>query len=207
MKRASDVQLEVYRGENKVRKSEPVQRILMQQSLGTIPVYERADLLPSTASALNKAMDSTPSYTFLKEEEVYKVDEATLRYNIAASNYNGGRNIVQNDLPFRTAMAKQKSHHRIVEDQYLDVIAEPTRGLYTVNPVTRSAFNNQKTRTTGASNTMRAFGVERYVNPKIFPRLPTGIPFSVDPQRPVDDAVRINNNMVQPISSFPIAGF
>lgn len=206
MKRSAEVVFDVFDFESNAVKSQPVQRVRLQQSMGTLPLYERADLFPASASAYNKAMDYTPALKPMTED-IYRVDEAALRYNIAAANYNGGRIIVQDDLPFRVSMRESKTHHKIVEDHYINISAEPEHGLHTVNPSTRSAFASQKSRPTGASNTMRAYGEERYFNPRINPRLPVGIPFSVDPQRAVDDGVRINTTVVNPIATFPSIGF
>ena len=180
----------------------------MKQDLGTIPVYERADLFPADATALNKALDYNLVYKTQENEDILKLDEATIRYQIASGAYSGARIIRELDIPhFHFRKTKIESLHRIPEDHYLNINAEPPRGLHTLNPMVKSTFNQQKVKTTGASNSVRSRGFERDDNPKIYPRLPTGLPFTTETQRPTSSAFRVNATLVDPIATFPSLGF
>lgn len=188
--------------------SQAVKKPMVTLSTGVPPMYERADLFPATASAFNKATDYNYQPNFLKDEEVYKLDEATIRYQIASGAYSGARNIRETDLPvFKMRSSEQSAIHRIPEEHWLNIRAEATRGFRTVNPVVREATIRQKVVTTGASNHMRAKGSERDFNPKIYPQLPMGLPLNVESQRPVSHEVRINNTVVETIPTFPQIGF
>jgi hypothetical protein len=188
--------------------SQPVKRPMVTLSTGAPPMYERADLFPATATALNKATEYNYKANFLKDEDVYKLDEATIRYQIASGAYSGARNIRDTDLPtFKLRHEQPASLHRIPEDHWLNIRSEAPRGYRTVNPIVREATTRQKVVTTGASNAMRAKGSERDFNPKIYPQLPLGLPLSVEPQRPVSSDVRINNLVVETIPTFPQIGF
>lgn len=187
----------------------PVKRPLVQLSTGAPPMHERADLFHATASALNKATDYNYEAHFLTDEDVYKLDEATIRYQIASGAYSGARNIRETDLPMFKMRHENKPvcTHRIPEDHWLNIRSEAPRGFRTINPVVREATSRQKVVTTGAANHMRSKGGERDHNPKIYPQLPFGLPMNVEPQRPVSSDVRINNLLVETISTFPQVGF
>lgn len=207
MKRSAEALYSIYGMSNMVA-SQPVKRPMLQLSTGTPPMYERADLFAASASALNKATDYNYSPNFLKDEEMYKLDEATIRYQIASGAFSGGRNIRDTDLPmFKMRHANQTCLHRIPEDHWLNIRSEAPKGLKTINPVVREASSRQKVITTGASNHMRSKGNERDYNPKIYPQLPDGLPLSVETQRPTSSDIRINNMLVQTIPTFPQIGF
>lgn len=207
MKRSAEALYGIY-GMQNMAASAAVKRPQVQLNTGTPPMFERADLFPATATALNKATEYNYSPNFLEGEEVYKPDEATIRYQIASGAYSGARNIRDSDLPvFKMKHRQHTSIHRIPEDHWLNVRAEPRHGYRTVNAVVREASARQKVASTGASNSMRAKGAERDNNPKIYPQLPVGLPLSVEAQRPVSSDVRINNLVVSDIPVFPQIGF
>jgi hypothetical protein len=207
MKRSAEALYSIY-GMQNMAASVPVKRPLVQLSTGTPPMYERADLFPSSATALNKATDYNYEANFLADEDVYKLDEATIRYQIASAAYSGARNIRETDLPaFKMRHAQQTVIHRIPEDHWLNIRSEAPHGYKTINPVVREATSRQKVITTGASNHMRSKGGERDFNPKIYPQLPFGLPLNVEPQRPTSSDVRINNMVVETIPTFPQIGF
>lgn len=208
MKRTGEALLNVYGFESVPAISAGVKRAATQLDMGVVPMHEREDLFASNASGINKGTREDYHPLFLKDEDIQKYDEATIRYQQAAGVYMGGRLIREMDLPpFKWARSPATVYHRIAEDHFLNVAAEAPYGLNSVDPMVRAAFNHQKVLSTGASNRMRASGFERDVNPKIYPRLPTGLPFSVEPQRRTVDADRINSKMVEPISVFPPIGF
>jgi len=207
MKRSAESLYSIY-GMQSMAASAPVKRPLVQLSMGAPPMYERADLFPATASALNKATDYNYKPNFLEDEDVYKLDEATIRYQLACAAFSGGKHIRETDLPtFQMKYASQSKMHRIPEDHWLNIRAEPLRGYRTINPVVREATSRQKVTTTGASNHMRSKGGERDFNPKIYPQLAMGLPMTVEPQRPTSSDVRINQLVVDTISAFPQIGF
>jgi hypothetical protein len=207
MKRSAEALYSIY-GMQNMAASQPVKRPLVTLSTGAPPMFEKADLFPATASAFNKATEYNYSPNFLKDEEVYKLDEATIRYQIASGAYSGGRNIRETDLPvFKMKHGSQTMIHRIPEAHWLNVRSEAPKGYRTVNPVVRESTSRQKVLTTGAHNHMRAKGAERDFNPKIYPQLPVGLPMNVEPQRPVSDELRVNNLVVETIPTFPQIGF
>lgn len=207
MKRSTEALYSIY-GMQNMAASAPVKRPLVQLSTGAPPMYERADLFHASATALNKATDYDYNPNFLKDEDVYKLDEATIRYQIASGAFSGARNIRETDLPvFKMRHASHAVAHRIPEDHWLNIRSEAPHGYKTINPVVREATARQKVITTGASNHMRSKGGERDLNPKIYPQLPMGLPMSVEPQRPVSSDVRVNNMVVETIPTFPQIGF
>jgi len=208
MKRSAQAIYNLYEFESVPAAGESVKRVATRLKMGKIPQFDREDLFPSSANGLNKATSYDFSPNFLDGEDVHKFDEATVRYQIAAGAYMGGRIIRQTDLPhFKFIKSPPKQSHRLPEKHYLNVRSEALHGLHGVNPMVKQSMQKQKVLTTGAHNAMRAFGFERDDNDKIFPRLPTGLPMSVETQRDTLDAERINSNMVQPISVFPGIGF
>jgi hypothetical protein len=207
MKRSAESLYSIY-GMQSMAASAPVKRPLVQLPMGAPPMYERADLFPSTASALNKATDYNYKANFLTDEDVYKLDEATIRYQLACAAYSGARQIRETDLPaFQMKYAQQPKMHRIPEDHWLNIRSEAPHGYKTINPVVREASSRQKVVTTGASNHMRSKGGERDFNPKIYPQLPMGLPLNVESQRPTSSDVRINQMVVETIPTFPQIGF
>lgn len=206
MKRSSEALYNIYG--KQATPSSPVKRGMVKLNMGAPPMHERADLFPATASAFNKAMESTLTPNFLQNEDVYKPDEATIRYQIASGAYSGARTIRESDLPvFKMKHANKIAIHRIPEEHWLDIRSEAKHGYRAVSEVVREATARQKVLTTGAHNHMRAKGAERDKNPKIFPQLPVGLPMAVEPQRPTSYDTRINDNMVQTIPVFPQIGF
>lgn len=207
MKRSAEALYNIY-GMQTMPTTAAVKRPMVALSTGAPPMFERADLFPATASALNKATDYDYQSNFLKDEEVYRPDEATIRYQIASGAYAGGRNIRETDFPvFKLKHGKQVVMHRIPEEHWLNIRSEAMHGFRTINPVVREATSRQKVLTTGPHNHMRARGGERDQNPKIFPALPLGIPRNVEPQRPVTSDTRINSLVVPTIPTFPQIGF
>ena len=208
MKRSAQAIYNLYDFETAPAGHEVVKRVATKLNVGKIAEYDREDLFPSSASGLNKATQYNYRVNFLEGEDVHRFDEATVRYQIAAGAYMGGRIIRQTDLPhFKLIKSPPKLSHRVPEQHYLNVRSEAPHGLHGLNPMVRESMNRQKVRTTGAHNSMRAYGFERDDNDKIFPRLPTGLPMGVEPQRATLDAERINSTMVEPISVFPPLGF
>lgn len=180
----------------------------VQMDLGTIPMYERSDLHPASATALNKATESDLSIQVQSKEVIYKMDEETIRYNVSAAAYSGARLVKNMDLPnFLMKSKRRKTMYMIPPSHYLNVHSEARRGLHGLDSVVRNTFGKQKVTTTGADNQVKAFGFERNTNPAIFPRLPDGLPMSIDPMRPTADGVRINQTVVEPIAVFPSIGF
>ena len=207
MKRSAEALYSIY-GMQNMSASAPVKRPLVHLATGAPPMFERADLFPASASALNKATDYDYHANFLNDEDVYKLDEATIRYQIASGAFSGARRIRETDLPtFKMKHANKVVVHRIPEDHWLNVRSEAPHGYKTINPVVREATMRQKVTTTGASNHMRSKGGERDFNPKIYPQLPFGLPMTVEPQRPTSSDVRINNLVVETIPTFPQIGF
>lgn len=197
----------VYEFQHAPKEAKRARRVDMSLPVGTLPMYEMSDLMPASASGVNKATDYTLKLNIQKEEEILKVDEAALRFNQACANYRGAHVIRQDELPFRTTMRKDSQFFRVPEDHYLNTANEAPRGRNAVNLQAKMSFAMQKVKTTGASNNVKAKGFERDDNQKIYPRLPTGLPMSVDPMRPTSDGIRINSTIVQPIAVFPQAGF
>jgi hypothetical protein len=208
MKRSAESIYNVYGFEKTQENGEMVNRPNTHLNMGLLPMYEREDLFPAPATAFNKAMQYDYEPVVLQNEDVYKVDEATVRYVMASSAYNGGRIIRETDLPnFRMKQPGHMQMHRLNENHLLNVRAEPKKGYRTVNPMVRESVSRQKIVTTGNGNKMRARGGERDYNPKIYPQLPDGLPMSVEPQRATLDATRINQSMVDTIAAFPEIGF
>lgn len=207
MKRSAEALYSIYGMQNMVPTA-PVKKPLVQLATAAPPMYERADLFPATATALNKATEYNYTPNFLKDEDVYKIDEATYRYQLASGAFSGARNIRETDLPvFKLRHQQHVSVHRIPENHWLNVRSEAPHGYKTINPVVREANARQKVTTTGASNHMRSKGGERDNNPKIYPTLPQGVPLSVEPQRSTTSDLRINNLVVPTIPTFPQIGF
>jgi hypothetical protein len=180
----------------------------IQMDLGTIPMYEKADIQPASATALNKATDSDLKLEFQSKEIIYKIDEEALRYNTSAAAFSGARLVRNTDLPtFMMRSKRSSSKYVIPHAHYLNVQSEAKRGLHGLDNVVRSTFGKQKVSTTGADNQVKAYGFDRNTNRAIYPRLPDGLPMSVEPMRAVSDGIRINRTVVDPIAVFPSVGF
>jgi len=207
MKRSAEALYGIY-GMQNMPLATHVKRPMVQLSTGAPPMYERADLFPASSTAFNKATEYNYEPHFLKDEDVYNMDESTIRYQIASGAYSGARNIRDTDFPvFKMRHGVKTTIHRIPEEHWLNVRSEAPHGYKTINPAVRESTSRQKVLTTGASNNMRAKGGERETNPKIYPRLPLGLPTNVEPQRPMSYDTRINNMMVDTIPTFPQIGF
>ena len=198
----------IYAFESDVSNAKKAKRVDMSLDVGTLPMYERADLFPASASAINKATEYNIKYNTQDAEDILKVDESSIRFNQACSNFRGARNIYQQDLPpLRIAARREVNKYKLIEDHYQNIVSEASRGMHGVNLIAKQSFHAQKVRTTGAGNNVKSKGFERDDNPKIYPRLPTALPMSVEPMRPTIDGIRINDTIVDPIAVFPRAGF
>lgn len=183
----------------------------LNSTFNTIPLHERHDQLPSTASAINKGKDFTPNMHAVGSNP--RVSEKEIKYQFAAGNYRGARKIRSDALVYkhslRSPIALAARRYLIDEDHYLNVKNEARFGLHGVNISSRNMFSRQDANTTGAQNHTRYAGSERYALPEFYPRLPESIPESmVEVNVPNRDTFRFNEKTLEEVpQTFPGSGF
>ena len=208
MKRRQGLRFDIYDSDATTARYDVVKRVAMKHDTGKLPMYEKSDLIPADANALNKATQYDYKPVFVEGDDIYHFDEAQIRYQQAAGAFCGARNIVHQDLrPFHTRIRKHPEYYKFLDQHVVTVKSQAGHGFHAMDPNVRSTIERQKVITTGAGNRMRADGFERDDNPKIFPQLPVGLPTSVEPMRPTSDQIRLNQTLVDPIASFPSIGF
>jgi hypothetical protein len=208
MKRRQGLRFDIFDSDSSTAQYDVVKRPSVRHNTGSLPMYEKADLFPADAAALNKATQYDYKPTFLQGDDIYHFDEAQIRYQQAAGAFCGARNIVSQDIrPFTTRIRKNPEYYKFQDQHIVTVKSQAGHGFHAIDPYVRSTIQKQKVITTGAGNRMRADGFERDDNPKIFPQLPMGLPTSVEPMRPTSDQIRLNQTLVDPIATFPSMGF
>lgn len=176
-----------------------------------IPLHERHDQLPSTASAINKGLDFIPNMHDVGSKP--RVSESELKYQVAAGNFRGARKIRSDAYVYKHSMksviALAARRYLVDEDHYLNTKNEARFGLHGINQSSRSLYKGQDANTTGAENHTRYAGMERHRLSEFYPRLPESIPESmVEVNVPNRDVFRFNEKSVEEVPQvFPHAGF
>jgi len=193
-------------GRNKRQKT-----VRLHNKFKPIPLHERSDQFPSTASAVNKGVDFIPS--FKKVGGVPRVDETELKYQSAAGNFRGARRIRPDGYTYkhsmRTPFKLAAKRYLIDEDHYLNTKNESRFGLHGINKSSRDMYKQQDANTAGASNHTRYAGLERHKLAEFYPRLPESVPESmVEVNVPNRDTFRFNEKTVEDVPQvFPDFGF
>lgn len=187
------------------------QRIVdMRPDLGFIPINPLADNYPGSATALNKGVDYSPNFD--DAQHAYRLDPALVMYEIATQTYKGNKDLATEwRMKPRLGGADESSMevepvYDFNNDHFLNTISEASHGLRCVNAQTRAAVHEQNM-VIGAGGRGREFGFERDTNPKKFPELNDGLPFSVEPHPATYELDRFNENVLGPVATFPSSTF
>lgn len=176
-----------------------------------IPLHERSDQFPSTASAINKGLDYVPNMNGVGSRP--RASEKEIMYQSAAGNYRGSRKIRSDAYTYKHTMKSviglAARRYLIDEDHYLNTQNEARFGLHGVNQSSRNLYKGQDAETVGASNHTRYAGMERHKLDEFYPRLPESIPESmVEVNVPNRDVFRFNEKSVEEVPQvFPAASF
>jgi hypothetical protein len=193
-------------GRNKRQKT-----IQLSDTFRPIPLHERFDQLPSTASAINKGLDYVPVFKGVGAGR--NVSEKEILYQTAAANFRGARKIRTDAYTYRpsrkSVMDLAAKRYLIDEDHYLNTKNESAFGLHGINQTSRQLYKSQDPNTAGSSNHTRYAGMERHKLKEFYPRLPESIPESmVEVNVPNRDAFRFNDKTVEDVPQvFPDFGF
>ena len=183
----------------------------LNDPLDRIPLHERSDAFPSSASAINSGLDFVPK--FVSADTPIRIDEKEFKYQNAAANYRGARIIRTDNYKYKPS---KKSMHALAakrfmidEDHLLNVNNESRYGLHGINRSARKVFENQDPNTVGASNHTRYRGMERHRLKEFYPELPMSIPESmVEVNKPNRDVFRFNDKAIENYpQAFPQYGF
>lgn len=185
--------------------------VKLSDTFRPIPLHERADQFPSTASAINKGMDYVPMMRSVGSQP--QVSESEIKYQTAAGNYRGARKIRSDAYTYRPSMKGMielgAKRYLVDEDHFLNTKNEAPFGLHGINKESRNMFKNQDPNTAGASNHTRYGGLERHKLREFYPRLPESVPESeVEVNVPNRDVFRFNDKTVEDVPQvFPGFGF
>jgi len=183
----------------------------LSDSFSSIPLHERSDQLPSSASAINNGSDFVPK--FMGVGAPRRIDEKEFKYQVAASNFRGARMIRPDDYKYkhskRTIYDLAMRRYMIDEEHYMNVKNESRYGLHGVNRSSRKLYESQDPDTAGASNHTRYRGMERHRAKEFYPELPKSVPESmVEVNVPNKDAFRFNDKVIEMVpQTFPSHGF
>ena len=176
-----------------------------------IPLHERSDQHPSSASAINKGLDHIPMFRGVGNMRA--LSDKEILYQTAAANFRGARKIRSDAYTYRPSkksVAELSAKRYLVdEDHYLNTKNESRFGLHGINQTSRRLYKTQDPNTAGASNHTRYGGLERHKLKEFYPRLPESIPESmVEVNVPNRDTFRFNEKTVEDVPKvFPDFGF
>lgn len=193
-------------GRNKRQKT-----IKLNDNFRPIPLHERSDQLPSTASAINKGTDFVPIFRGVGRHP--RASESEILYQTAAGNFRGSRKIRSDAYTYRTSMKTPMGlaakRYLVDEEHYLNTKNEARFGLHGVNQPSRQMYKSQDPNTVGASNHTRYAGMERHRLSEFYPRLPESVPEDmVEVNVPNRDAFRFNDTSVEEAPQvYPDFGF
>lgn len=183
----------------------------LNDSFSAIPLHERSDQLPSSASAINSASDYVPVFKGI--DTPIRIDEKEFKYQVAASNFRGARIIRPDEYKYKHSKKGiyelALKRYMIDEEHYMNVSNESRYGLHGINRSSRKIHDKQDPDTAGASNHTRYRGMERHRQREFYPELPQSVPESmVEVNVPNKDVFRFNDKMVEmPPQVFPSNGF
>lgn len=183
----------------------------LNPSLGNpIPLYERNDQLPDSASSINSGSDFLTK-TFQNDGLTIKMGESALRYQLASGNFRGGRIIENHGYSWNRAKKALHTAHKsflIDNDHFINVVSEAQYGLRDVAGAVKKVNRTLQSVTSGASQHTRWRGLEMHDNPTIYPKLPEGANMEdVEPNVPNQDVFRFNDMTVEQITTFPAVSF
>lgn len=176
----------------------------------SIPLHERYDQFPSTASSINKGLDFKIQLKH-PHERIPAIDEPTLRHQIAVNNYFGGKLLRDSHYNYKYKTTKicipGKRHFKIDNDHILNILSEAKHGLRSVDHTTKQVLMKSNQNVVGHILEQQRHGYERMKNPVQFPKLPFGAPQSTEPSPPNMDVFRFNKNVVDQVTTFPMNAF
>jgi len=176
-----------------------------------IPLHERSDHLPSSASAINSGLDYKPSFNGI--ETPIRIDEDEFKYQVASGNFRGARIIRTDEYKYKSSMRSMYKlaarRYNIDEDHLFNVGNESRFGLHGINQTSRKTHKSQKANTVGNGNHTRYAGMERHRLSEFYPELPKSVPESmVEVNVPNRDVFRFNDKTIEDIpQAFPQNGF
>lgn len=200
-----------YEGEEDFSKNKRQRLYKLNDTFDSIPLHERTDQFPSSASAINEGLDFVPR--FIGTDKPTRIDEKEFKYQNAAKNFRGARIIRTDNYNYKVSkkdkFALSAKRYSIDEDHLLNVGNESRYGLHGINRASRDIHKTQDPKTFGASNHTRYAGMERHRLPEFNPELPRSIPESmVEPNIPNRDVFRFNDKTIEDYpQAFPPYGF
>jgi len=175
-----------------------------------IPLFERSDQLPSSASAVNAGSDFLVR-GFEADDVSIKIQEPALRYQLAAGNFRGARLIDNHTYVYNhksQSMFGNTKRFLVDEDHFQNVLNESRYGFREVSGASSMVTRTQQASTAGASQHTRWRGLEEATNPTIYPELPQSIGMEhVEANKPNEDVFRFNDVTLDQITTFPSTGF
>lgn len=185
--------------------------VRLNDTFKSIPLHERSDQFPSTASAINKGLDFIPRMDNVSK--IQKTRESEILYQSAAGNFRGARKIRSDAYVYKHNMKgpteRGARRYLVDEDHYLNVRNESRHGLHGISQSSRAMYKGQDPNTYGSSNHTRYAGMERHKLREFNPRLPESIPESmVEVNVANRDTFRFNEKTVEDVPQvFPQFGF
>lgn len=179
--------------------------------VASIPLHERHDQFPSTASAINKGLHFKPKLE-LASELIQTISDKDLRYQMAASNYRGAK--ILRDSEYNYSYSKVK-HTRVGMNRYLldndhllNVLAEARHGYRSINSTTRNVMATARETIVGEQLRHQKYALEKERNRSKMPELPMGASFrTTEPNLPNVDTFRFNDMAIDQVPTFPQAVF
>lgn len=193
-------------GRNKRQKT-----VRLHDKFQSIPLHERSDQLPSSATAINNGLDYVPNMKSF--DSTIRIGESEFKYQLAASNFRGARIIRPDTYNYRHSkkgnIELASKRFLVDEDHYLNTKNESRFGLHGINKQSRTMFRKQDPNTVGSTNHTRYAGLERHKLPEFYPRLPDSVPeHMVETNVPNRDTFRFNEKTVEDVPQvFPDMGF
>lgn len=166
---------------------------------GPLPLYELQDLMPASATSVNKGNEWVSSSRFSGSRQ--RVCHSTVEAQNRVASINGLK--IDNTKAMKTKLVggEEVDLQRANEQHVLNVMAEARHGLHKTDRSVRAAMASDKNRT-GDSLNARSSGREHRQNTSTITGPPRGVPVSVQPNIPTADFERINEKLVAPIPSF-----
>jgi hypothetical protein len=180
-------------------------KINLRPALSYIPKYADADYNVDSASSVNTAL--LTNFNIDMSNPHGKIDEWGYRKEFITMNIRGNKLVPADTYRGLLDFSEHDVRPYVINNEhYLNTLAEARHGLHTVDEFTKKRTREQ-TVTEGAWGEGRDSGLERSLNPKVYPRLQMGVPFSTQPDVPTIHANRINDVVLAPLPYFPSTGF
>ena len=181
----------------------------IRTDLGLLPRYEYEDYYPSSATGVNKGLDFNVMYDNIANEETARIEESLFRKEYYSMGIRGNKVLPGKALDIsydHVGGREEETRFTIPHMHYINEEASARHGLHGVVGEARTTLARQQLITQGGNKSGRHVAFEKEVNPKIYPELATGLPLSVEPNRPTLDVENINKQLMNPVAVFPGGG-